>query len=87
MSKWKDSNEWSDQVPELDAMDRWFTSKTWKLVCKSAGEGDLDSMELMEQVREHLVNLTFHMEQSSPKNRIDYEIRIFEELINQYLES
>ena len=79
-------NEWKDEVPELEGMDRWFTSLAWNSICKDAAGGDDDSMRVMESVRSHLSNLIFHMDNDSSRSRIDYEIKLFDDLIKDYME-
>jgi len=80
------NDEWKDNVPELDGMDRWFTSSVWNNICKHAAGGDDDSMKVMESVRSHLSSLIFHMNNNSSRSRIDYEIKLFDDLIKDYME-
>ena len=78
--------EWNDRPEEIDILDTWFESKTWKCICRDADMGDKDSAALMEDISEHLRCLIFHLENDSPKSRIDYELKLFSELVKDFLE-
>ena len=78
-------NGWSDESPpELEAMDRWFSSDVWNNIVQHADNDCEDSLEVMDTVNEHLGNLVWHMKNESPKVRVDYEIKQFENYTNQF---
>tara|TARA_B100000700_G_C14375498_1_gene548048 strand:+ start:201 stop:464 length:264 start_codon:yes stop_codon:yes gene_type:complete len=77
---------WEDKPDEIDILDTWFESKAWKCICTDAENGCKDSEELMENISEHLRCLIFHLQNESPKSRVDYELRLFSDRIKDFLE-
>lgn len=80
-------NGWSESEPldSLKVLDTWFESPVWRSICKDADGGCSDSMKVMETCSEYLCSLIFHLENDSPKARIDYEMKLFKEYVNPYL--
>ena len=82
-------NDWQDNtdsgLDSLQLLDRWFGSPVWKSICIDADTGCTDSQELMETCSEFLRELVFHLENNSPKSRIDYEMKMFGSVIEPYL--
>jgi hypothetical protein len=75
---------YNDQGNELAALDRWFNSEEWAGIVASADADCKDSLEVMEHVSDHLGSLTWHMQNDSPKSRVDYEIKMLENYIKQF---
>ena len=67
-------------------LDRWFESEVWKDICSEADYGCDDSLQLMEDISEHLRNLVFHLENDSNRERVEYELKVFADLIRDYME-
>lgn len=78
--------DWNDKPDEIDILDTWFESRAWDCICRDAENGCRDSEELMLNISEHLRCLIFHLQNDSPKSRVDYELKIFSDLIKDFLE-
>ena len=65
-----------------DLLERWFSSDAWTSICNE--EDDPDSIELMETISDHLASLIFHINNNSGQDRIDYELRYFVDLCNNF---
>ena len=78
-------NGWADNTPpELEVMDRWFSSDVWNDIVRHADNDCEDSLEVMDTVNDHLASLCWHMKNNSSKSRVDYEIKLFEKYTNQF---
>ena len=75
---------YNDQGNELEVLDKWFNSEVWADIVASADADCKDSLEVMENVSTHLGNLTWHMQNNSKKTRVDYEIKLLEDYVNQF---
>lgn len=64
-----------------DILERWFGSVTWTDICNS---DDDDSLELMETINGHLTSLIFHIQNKSAEDRLQYELKFFMELCEQF---
>lgn len=67
-----------------EILDKWFGSDAWEQIMNDAGDGDADSIELMEQVNDQLCNLIFHLHNDSNHNKIMYEVSYFERLCDDF---
>ena len=65
-------------------MSRWFDSDQWSTVTQHADAGCKDSLELMEEVSEHLNSLIFHIQNNSGEMRIRYETDYFSRLCDDF---
>lgn len=70
----------SDDI-NLDAVNSWFYSDTWKCICNDADSGDTDSLELMQHAYDLLNNLLFHLQNNSGHARVTYELEQFNKLL------
>lgn len=72
----------------LDSMEcgfqRWFASECWEQITKDADAGCIDSIDLMEEISDHLGSLTWHLNNQSEQARIDYEIAYFTQLCDDF---
>lgn len=84
MDKWITGDNSDASLTLLDA---WFTSPVWRTVCTDAESGCSDSLELMETCSEFLRSLIFHLENDSGKSRVDYEMSLFAQLVEPYLDN
>lgn len=78
-----------DSIQAHEILERWFRSPVWNQICKDADDNDQDSVDLMDQINDHLQSLTFHLSNESGNDRISYEMRYFQQLcydfdVNQY---
>lgn len=76
-------------LPAVEIIDMWFNSGAWKQICKEADDEDQDSVDLMDEINENLRSLLFHLSNGSGNNRIDYEMKYFQQLcydfdVNKY---
>lgn len=67
-----------------DAMDKWFSSDAWAQIVIDANGGCVDSLELMEEVNSQLNSLIFHLKNNPESNRIQYEMRYFARLCDDF---
>ena len=67
-----------------EIIDRWFGSNAWKGICSEADRGDADSLELMEHISLQLSSLIFHADNRSDTSRIEYELRYFTKLCEDF---
>ena len=65
-------------------LDRWFSSDAWEGISQDANSGCEDSLVLMELVYEQLGSLIFHLTNESGDKRIEYEIKFFVDLCNDF---
>ena len=80
----KDNEYIPDRPTGEVVIDRWFTSDLWKEICRNADDGDEDSQELMEQVNMQLSSLIFHAANNSTVTRIEYELKYFIRLCDDF---
>ena len=73
-----------DAEQAVDVMDRWFNSDVWEVICEDADQGDQDSIELMEEISNHLGSLTFHLKNESGHDRVQYEMSYFTKLCDDF---
>jgi hypothetical protein len=82
--------DWNERPIEgnegITILDRWFESPVWRGICDEAETGCDDSLELMEDISEHLRNLIFHLENDSNRERVEYELKVFADLVRDYME-
>lgn len=67
-----------------DAMDKWFSSDAWAQIVIDANSGCVDSLELMEEVNSQLNSLIFHLKNNPESNRIQYEMKYFARLCDDF---
>jgi len=78
-------NEWNDDpATDLSAVHNWLESDTWNNICEHAELGDRDSIEVMEQVHLMLSSLIHHMKIDDNHAKVQYELNLFNELLNNY---
>lgn len=65
---------------------RWFESESWQSILEAGERGDDDSMELMELVNDQLGSLIFHIKNDSGEGRINYELKFFKQLCEDFHE-
>lgn len=63
---------------------RWFDSDQWSMVLDHADNGCNDSVDLMEEVNDHLCSLIFHLKNESGADRVQYELEYFDNLCNEF---
>ena len=68
----------------VDLLDRWFCSSTWADITRDADDGCQDSVELMQEISDHLCSLTFHLHNGSSDERVTYELKYFEQLCEDF---
>lgn len=73
-----------DRTPAEDVIDKWFSSDAWKEILHDANTGDQDSVDLMENVNDQLASLIFHLKNNSAESRLQYEIKFFQDLCNDF---
>ena len=78
-----------DNIEANEILERWFRSPVWNQICKDADNDDQDSIDLMDDINEHLRSLIFHLYNDSGHNRIVYEMKYFQQLcfdfdVNQF---
>lgn len=80
------NNEYNDDNRNVytGVLDTWFNSDEWASVCETGETGDTDSLELMERVSEQLASLTFHLQNESGDERVNYEIKYFKQLCKDF---
>ena len=69
---------------DLAVIDKWFNSDEWADIVAAADDDCDVCLQVMENVSSYLGNLTWHMQQGSPKQRIDYEINLLEQYVQQF---
>ena len=77
-------SKYVEQQDEYNVLDRWFQSDQWRDVLESAQTGCVDSLELIQEVNDHLTSIIFHMKNSTYKQRIMYELKYFETLCDDF---
>lgn len=70
-----------NEINGYDILERWFGSAAWTDICNS---DDDDSLELMETINGQLTSLIFHIRNKSSEDRLQYELRFFTELCEQF---
>lgn len=76
-----DNYEYDDSVSGHDVLRKWFSSDVWENICETDDES---CVELMERVSDHLGSLIFHVQNKSGEERIQYELRFFTDLCQQF---
>lgn len=74
----------SDSIMANDLVDRWFSSKTWEEILIMGEMGDKVSIKLMGQVSDQLCSLVYHLQMKSGSNRIQYELKYFTDLCDDF---
>lgn len=69
---------------EQQLIRRWFDSDQWSMVLQHADKGCEDSVELMEEVNDHLGSLIFHLQNESGPSRVQYELKYFDNLCDDF---
>ena len=69
-----------ENIEAHEILEHWFQSLAWKQICLDADNDDQDSIQLMEDINEHLRNLLFHLSNKSGQKRIEYEMKYFQQL-------
>lgn len=80
------NNKYNDDDRDIytGVLDTWFNSDEWACVCETGESGDADSLELMERVSDQLASLTFHLQNDSGDERVNYEIEYFKQLCKDF---
>lgn len=73
-----------DCVMANDLVDRWFSSNTWEEILVMGELGDKVSIELMSQVSDQLYSLVYHLRMKSGSTRIQYELKYFTDLCDDF---
>lgn len=68
----------------LEVMEKWFDSDVWEDIIHDGDRGCPDSIELMEEISQHLGSLTWHLQNQSSEDRIIYELRYFSQLCDDF---
>jgi len=76
-----DNYEYGDSVSGHEVLSKWFSSDVWENICETDDES---CVELMERVSDHLGSLIFHVQNKSGEERIQYELRFFTDLCQQF---
>jgi len=76
--------QWSDN--SLKSLDGWFNSDYWKHICDLGDQGCEASLDLMQRVSDMLNSLIFHIQNESGEDRVRYEVKQFEQLLEQFEE-
>lgn len=82
-----DDDKWNDDpdcVMANELVDRWFSSKQWEQILTMGEIGDQPSMDLMHQVSDQLCSLVYHLRHRSGDTRIQYELKYFIELCEDF---
>ena len=74
----------SDSIMANDLINRWFSSKTWEEILVMGEMGDKVSIKLMGQVSDQLGSLVYHLQMKSGSNRIQYELKYFTDLCDDF---
>ena len=73
-----------EETPALATLDRWFSSSVWQAIITMADLEDEASVYLLNEVNDHLCSLTYHLKNKSGDIRIEYEIKYFDELCEDF---
>ena len=65
-------------------IDLWFSSECWAEIVTDAERGCPDSIDLMEEVSDHLCSLTWHLKNRSDDDRIVYELSYLSQLCDDF---
>lgn len=79
--KWKDD---PDSIMANELVDRWFSSKHWEEILIMGEMGDKASIGLMNQISDHLCSLVYHLRMKSGPKRIQYELKYFTDLCEDF---
>ena len=79
---WENSDDSDNDDTAL--LNRWFGSPAWSGICEEAEAGDGDSLQLMEEVSDQLASLIFHLHNDSDAPRIQYELKYFTTLCDDF---
>lgn len=72
---------------DIEFLDRFIESEIYKQICIDADmRNDPDSIVFLDSVIIHLDSIMFHINNDSTKDRVDYELLKFRELIKYFLE-
>ena len=74
-------DEYSSELNGHEVLQKWFGSDTWTCICEADDE---DSLDLMNQVNSHLESLIFHLSNESGDTRVQYELKYFTDLCEQF---
>tara|TARA_R110002167_G_scaffold65261_2_gene184391 strand:+ start:1620 stop:1871 length:252 start_codon:yes stop_codon:yes gene_type:complete len=78
--------EHSDFISGHDVLDVWFSSQSWAMISSNADGQDEASMQLVDEINEHLLSMIFHLENNSGIDRVQYELNYFMELYKAFEE-
>lgn len=65
-------------------LESFFNSDVWEQIMKEAENDDEDSIDLMTQISDQLASLTWHLQNDSNSERIQYEVKYFKELCEDF---
>ena len=65
-------------------LERFFASDIWQQISTQASLGDDDSLDLMNQISDQLASLTWHIQNDPDSNRVQYELKYFKELCEDF---
>jgi len=80
---WEDASNNKD----IEFLDRFIESEIYKQICLDADmRKDPDSIVFLDSIIIHLDSIMFHINRDSTKDRVDYELLKFRELVKDFLE-
>ena len=95
MSTYDNENEWHeawegdqhDTPGDIEFLDRFIESDVYKDMCMEADvRQDPDSIALLDKIMMYLDSIMWHIKHDSPKSRVDYELKEFKLLVQDFLE-
>lgn len=82
-----DNSKWEDD-PDCEManklVDRWFSSEAWQEILVTGEMGDVASIALMHTVSDQLCSLLYHLRNKSGDERIQYELKYFTDLCEDF---
>ena len=83
-------NGWDDgqnSAEDIEFLDRFIESDIYKDMCRDADlRQDPDSIALLDKIMMYLDSIMWHIKHDSPKARVDYELKEFKLLVQDFLE-
>ena len=77
-------NEPNDN-PDVEFLDQFISSDIYKTICHDADNGDMDSVELIDEIALHLDSIMWHIEHDTNQDRVDYDLRSFRNFVADFL--
>ena len=74
-----------DDNPDVEFLDQFISSDVYKTICHDADNGDMDSVELIDEIALHLDSIMWLIEHDSDKDRVDYDLRSFRNFVADFL--